>query len=57
LRAESNSVAQIFERPFRDILQDFDKNAVKLLSGRPWAHGFASGALKEAFPEIASQVT
>jgi hypothetical protein len=55
LRTESKSVAQIFERPFSDILKDFDKTAVNLLSGRPWAHGFAGGALREAFPELAGK--
>lgn len=55
LRTESKSIAQIFKRPFSDILKDFDKNAVNLLSGRPWAHGFAGSALKEAFPELANE--
>ena len=54
LRNESKSIAQLFKRPLSDILTAFDKSAARLVQGH-WADGFAGGALKEAFPELAKQ--
>jgi hypothetical protein len=54
LRSEAKGVAQIFQRPFQEILANFDTNVAKITTGY-WAYGFAGGALKEAFPELASK--
>jgi hypothetical protein len=50
LRTDAQSLAEIFTRPVRDILSDFDKTAMKLMSPGGWGNGFAGGAVKEAFP-------
>ena len=57
LRAESKNVAQLFDRQFRDILADFDKQAMRLSSPGCFPDGFTGGAVNAAFPESTNQKT
>jgi hypothetical protein len=50
LKTEGNAAGKIFKRPFKEILQDFDKTAEKLISPGCFGDGFANGATAAAFP-------
>jgi hypothetical protein len=48
---EKKFLAEIFDRPLREILSEFDSTARNLQKSGCWASGFVGGAVEAAFPE------